>query len=384
MIRIQKMDLYVLRYPIDNPVRTSFGVMHDRPAVLVRVEDGDGAFGWGEVWCNFPTCGAEHRYALCKTVLAPLLLGIDYASPDEAFREITRKTHILALQAREPGPLANATAGVICALWDLEARRAKLPLYQLLARGDDGPAPSGVVPGYASGINSAGAAETVQLHKAFGFNRFKVKIGFDFRDDLRIIEEVFSVLDKNDTLCVDVNQGWTLDEARERIRTLGRYPLGWIEEPIASDHGPVEFAELNAINDIPIACGENIYGLDEFRKYARIHALGVIQPDTCKWGGPGMCLAVARATLDAGLTYCPHFLGAGIGLWTSAHILAAAGGPGLLEVDINHNPLQDMLGSPRPALENGSYRLPDAPGIGVAPDLAAAGDFIRQHETLTN
>ena len=49
----------MLRWPVRVPVRTSFGVMHDRPVVLVRVEDGEGAFGWGEAWCNFPACGAD-------------------------------------------------------------------------------------------------------------------------------------------------------------------------------------------------------------------------------------------------------------------------------------------------------------------------------------
>jgi len=381
MIDIRKMDLFVLRYPIETPVRTSFGIMHDRPAVLVRVEDAEGAFGWGEVWCNFPTCGAEHRYALCKTVVAPLLLESSFESPDQAFAEISRKTHILALQCREPGPLANAIAGVTGALWDLCARKAGQPLYRLLAGGRGNP--TGFIPAYASGINSLGAAENVARQKAAGFNRFKVKIGFEFKNDLKVIEDVLDVMDESDTLCVDVNQGWTLEEARERIVVLGGYPLGWIEEPIASDHGPVEFAELNRLNaTIPIAGGENIYGLDEFRQYTRIHALGVVQPDACKWGGPGMCLAVARATLDAGLIYCPHFLGAGIGLWTSGQILAAAGGPGLLEVDINHNPLQDMLGMPRPALVQSGYQLPDTPGIGVEPDLAAAADYILQRDEV--
>ena len=55
---IARIDVHVLRCPIATPVRTSFGVMPDRPAVLVRVEDTEGAHGWGEVWCNFPSCGA--------------------------------------------------------------------------------------------------------------------------------------------------------------------------------------------------------------------------------------------------------------------------------------------------------------------------------------
>lgn len=379
MIDIRKIDLYVFRYPIDTPVRTSFGVMFDRPAVLVRVKDRDGTYGWGEIWCNFPTCGAEHRYALCKTVVAPHLLDGEYASPAEAFEDITRKTHILSLQSREPGPLANVIAGVTGALWDLEARKAGVPLYRHLGAADDA---TGFIPAYASGINSAGAAETVARQKELGFSRFKVKIGFDFKDDLRVIEDVLGLLGEGDVLCVDVNQGWTMEQARERIAVLGSYPLGWIEEPIASDYGPVEFAELNTINSIPVAGGENIYGLDEFKEYTRIHALGVVQPDACKWGGPGKCLEVARTTLDAGLLYCPHFLGAGIGLWTSGHILAAAGGPGMLEVDINHNPLQTLLGQPRPELNDGRCRLPDTPGIGVEPDLDRAAAHIRQHETL--
>ena len=69
---IARLEAHVLRWPVEVPVRTSFGTMHDRPAVLVRVEDDDGAVGWGEAWCNFPSCGAEHRARLIETVLAPL------------------------------------------------------------------------------------------------------------------------------------------------------------------------------------------------------------------------------------------------------------------------------------------------------------------------
>ena len=54
---LARAEIFVFRAPIATPVRTSFGVMHDRPAVLLRLEDADGAHGWGEAWCNFPACG---------------------------------------------------------------------------------------------------------------------------------------------------------------------------------------------------------------------------------------------------------------------------------------------------------------------------------------
>jgi L-alanine-DL-glutamate epimerase-like enolase superfamily enzyme len=44
---ITKAEIFVFRAPIEEPVRTSFGVMRDRPAVLLRLEDADGAHGWG-------------------------------------------------------------------------------------------------------------------------------------------------------------------------------------------------------------------------------------------------------------------------------------------------------------------------------------------------
>ena len=58
---IARIETFVLRAPVAEPVVTSFFAIPDRVSVLVRVEDGEGAHGWGEVWCNFPSYGAEHR-----------------------------------------------------------------------------------------------------------------------------------------------------------------------------------------------------------------------------------------------------------------------------------------------------------------------------------
>ena len=96
---------------------------------------------------------------------------------------------------------------------------------------------------------------------------------------------------------------------------------------------------------------------------------GVLQPDMAKWGGFSGCLPVARAILGAGLRYCPHFLGGGVGLLASAHLLAAVGGDGLLEVDANPNPLRTRLCGAVGAVREGRVILGDAPGLGVEPDL---------------
>ena len=83
-----------------------------------------------------------------------------------------------------------------------------------------------------------------------------------------------------------------------------------------------------------------------------------------KWGGLSGCLPVARQIIEAGLSYCPHYLGGGIGLIASAHLLSASHGRDMLEVDINHNPLRSPL-TDDALTKARSFCLPDLPGLGV-------------------
>src|SRR3982751_3820230 len=99
---IRNIEAFCYRYPLSTPVVTSFGRMLDRPAVFVRVEDGDGHVGWGEVWANFPAPGAEHRARIVNDVLAPMAVGIAAESPQNVFEQLTQRTAVLALQCGEP------------------------------------------------------------------------------------------------------------------------------------------------------------------------------------------------------------------------------------------------------------------------------------------
>jgi L-alanine-DL-glutamate epimerase-like enolase superfamily enzyme len=105
-LRLAKVGALVFRAPIATPVETSFGKMTNRPAVVVRVEDTDGAVGWGEVWCNFPTVGAEHRARMLETYLTPLLCPEHGPDPMTAFVGLTYRLHVLGLQTGEPGTIA--------------------------------------------------------------------------------------------------------------------------------------------------------------------------------------------------------------------------------------------------------------------------------------
>ena len=231
-LQIRSLRALVWRYPLKTPVVTSFGAMHDRPMVLVRAEDTDGIAGWGEIWCNFPAVGAEHRARLVHGVLAPIVTSRPFRDVADAFDALTTQTSVLALQAGEPGPFAQAIAGVDIALWDLHARRAGQPLWRLLGGG------SPVVSVYASGINPDGAVSFAEARRREGFTAFKLKIGFGHERDVSNVRALRKALGDETPLMVDANQAWTLETALDIVRRLDGLGLRWLEEPLrAARHG---------------------------------------------------------------------------------------------------------------------------------------------------
>ena len=362
---LARIEAHVLRWPVKQPVQTSFGLMHDRPAVLVRVEAGDGAVGWGEIWCNFPTCGAEHRARLLETVMRPLIVNQTFGSADAAFAHMSARTAVLAIQSGEPGPMAQVIAGVDLAIWDMLARRARLPLWQLLGGTSD------EVHVYASGINPDRPQDMVAAKQAEGYRAFKLKIGFGEQRDLDNIQAVRELLPDGTELMLDANQAWNLATARHMVDRLHEFAPAWLEEPLRADRPISEWQQLASGTRIPLAAGENLIGAEAFESMIRGGALGVVQPDLAKWGGVSGCLPVIERIHEAGLRYCPHFLGAGIGQLASAHVLAARGRPGgMLEVDANHNPLRTALSPALGRVRDGVVQLGDRPGLGIDPDIA--------------
>ncbi|WFU18569.1 mandelate racemase/muconate lactonizing enzyme family protein [Bradyrhizobium sp. CB3481] len=367
---IRSVQAFGYRYPLTTPVITSFGRMKDRPAVFVRVEDTDGNIGWGEAWCNFPAPGAEHRVRLVNDVLAPALAGFNAPEPSAAFEHLTQGTSVLALQSGEAGPFAQAIAGIDLAVWDLHARRQNVALWKLLGGA------SRTIKVYASGINPVGSERMAEAALSRGYRALKLKIGFDPAADRANLAALRRLVGEG-LLAADVNQGWAIAQALELAPQLERFGLAWLEEPIRADRPRQEWMQLREAIRIPLAAGENIASHAGFAEVLREPALGVVQPDIAKWGGLSACASIARDILTSRKMFCPHYLGAGIGLLASAHLLAGVGGDGLLEVDCNENLLRDRFCGPLD-IRDGMITLGDEAGLGITPDLAS----IEQYRTI--
>ena len=369
--RIEKVECWALRAPIAEPVANAFGAMTNRPAVFLRIVASDGAWGWGEVFSNFPQVGAEHRARLVDSIFAPLLMGVNADEPATVRALLDRRTRQMAIQCGEPGPFAQIIGAVDQALWDMAARRAGVPLWRHL-----GGQPRIRV--YASGIGPDRVARISLAKRAEGYRAFKVKVGFGAERDVANLAALRDALGGEATIMCDANQAWLPVEAPARIAALAPYRPHWIEEPIGADEPHAAWRALAAGSPVPLAAGENLRGRQAFTGAIDAGYLAFVQPDVGKWGGVSGGLDIARHAVSHNVGYCPHWLAGGVGLAASMHALAAAGSErGYAEVDANPNPLREEV-FPF-TVDDGWVTLSDAPGLGVEPDLRRLAPFVVAH-----
>ena len=374
MIDLASITLTLLRAPVTRPMRTAFSLLTERPALLVRLEDREGAIGWGEAYCNFPPGSGEHRMRLLQSIFVPRIEGRRFESPEVLYTHLTATTRVLSLQTGELGPFAQCICGIDIAAWDLVARRADQTLREALG----GPKTS-TVPAYLSGLDPDGPERLAEAGWAQGHRAFKMKLGFGRELDLRNAEAMRKTLGDRVPIAMDVNQVWDEAETLAMAPRLAPFTPAWLEEPLPADTPFPKWQRLARHCPLPLAAGENLRGEAIFDEAIATGAFRVLQPDPVKWGGLTALRRVAARITGAGLRFCPHYLGSGLGLVAAAQLTAAVGGPkSMVEVDENENPLRERLATPFPTFANGYMSLPAGPGLGIEPDLVAARPFIVQ------
>jgi D-galactarolactone cycloisomerase len=191
------------------------------------------------------------------------------------------------------------------------------------------------------------------------------------------MREVRAAVGPGVAIAVDPNQAWDLDESVAMSELLAPYEPEWLEEPLLADADMDQWIELARRSPVPLATGENLRGDKVFDAHIASGAFKVIQPDPVKWGGLSGLRRIGRRVSEAGLRFCPHYLGSGLGLVATGHLAAAVGSQtSLLEIDQNENPLRESLAFPYPTVEEGRIRLPDGPGIGIEPDLGRGSRYL--------
>lgn len=308
----------------------------------------------------------------------------------------------------EKGVVHLAAAAVVNALWDLAARKAKKPLWKLVADLspkelvrtidfryiDDALSPEEALamlernartkalrerdlvangyPAYTTSVGWLGYSDDKIRRLARealrdGWTHFKMKVGADLEDDARRAAILRREIGPENRLMMDANQRWSVHEAVESMRELARFRPWWIEEPTSPDDVLGHATIAKAIRPIGVATGEQCANRVVFKQLLQANAISFCQIDACRLGGVNENLAVMLLATKFGVPVCPH--AGGVGLCEHVNHLAFVDYivvSGSLEnrvaeyVDHLHEHFVDPC-----VIENAAYTAPRAPGYSV-------------------
>lgn len=337
----------------------AIGTMPTRPALLVKLVDRDGCIGWGEVWANFPSRSNIHKAHVIEDVIVPVLLRQSFTDPSEIQALLRDRLTVYFLHVGQLVVFEHILAGLDIALWDLALRKANSTFASHFNLANTW------VPTYASSINHTDLERLIPIHAQLGQRQFKLKVGFQDDGGKALLERAAALCPTDGQLMIDSNQSWSLSEALDTLRALEPFDLKFVEEPIPANSPLTDWEHLARASAIPLAAGENVYGVDSFQ---RLGDAGVtyLQPDVAKWGGISGALQLASC-LPAGASLWPHFMGTAIGQIAALSLTSYIGTGSVCELDVNPNPLRTELCGNALGIHNGCISLKPDSGLVYAP-----------------
>jgi L-fuconate dehydratase len=229
----------------------------------------------------------------------------------------------------EKGVMHMAVSAVVNALWDLRAKRAGLPLWQLLSRlspeeivdlldfryltdvmtreealailrrAADGRADRErqlLATGYPAYTTTPGwlGYDDDKLRRLCkeAYTQIKLKIGADLADDIRRLRIAREVCGPDFRIAVDANQRWDVDTAIGWIRELAPYRPWWVEEPTSPDDVVGHAAIARAVAPIRVATGEHVANRVVFKQLLQLDALAYLQIDAARVAGVNETLGI--------------------------------------------------------------------------------------------
>ena len=348
-------------------------------ALLVRVQAGEYT-GWGECEAaplvSIASLVCPKSHSACKPV-AESVLGQRLDAPDDIARigDLVRANSLDLLQAD------HSLSGIDIALWDLMGKKHQAPVYELL--GDRVAYPK--TP-YASQLFGDTPQQT--LEKAAGVRRMgfrAAKFGWgpfgrgSLEDDVAHVLAAREGLGRDGILLVDAGTVWRddVEAARLRLNVLEECRVLWLEEPFVSG-ALQEYRELAAqAGSVKLAGGEGCHNYYMARQMIDHAGLGYIQIDAGRIGGITIARQVARYACSRGVTYVNHTFTSHLALSASLQPFAGHEHDVICEYPVEAQPLALELTREHLRMDqDGQIRVPEAPGLGMTPDIQAVAKYL--------
>ena len=357
-MKITRVQSFLLHVPVtrNRIADSTHQLTHwGAPGVILYTDSGLTGYGYTGTHAHLPT---DRLIVSCiQDTYAPLLLGENAHAVQHLWDKLSRFPP--AQWVGRAGITQLALSAVDVALWDLKAKAAGVPLWQLLggssakdlaAYNTDG--------GWLNWPLDTLVDDTRRLVEEEGFPGVKIKVGSrPISRDLERVEAVRRAIGPEVTLMVDANGRWNLPEALEFGHRLGGLGIRWFEEPLWYDD-ILGHARLAREIETPIALGEQLYTADHFRDFLREGAVTYVQPDAVRLAGVTEWWQVADLAHAYRLPVVAHI---GDMMQVHLHLSIAHRACGMLE----YIPwLRECFAEPA-TVRDGRFLIPVQPGAGT-------------------
>lgn len=351
MLKINSIELIEINLPLVYFFETSFGRTYERRIILVRVEDADGAEGWGEITCGetpgYSDEWTDSAWVTAEKILAPLVVG----------REVSSAADIWPLMSWVRGH-RMAKAAIETACWDLEAKKLGVPLWRHLG-GVNQTIECGVSIGIQDSVDQL--LDKIRVEVEAGYKRIKIKISptWDHEVIKAVRKEFGDIL-----LMGDANSAYTLADI-DKLRSLDEFNLMMLEQPLGYDD-IVDHAKLQAAVKTPVCLDEPIKSPDDARKAIELKSGKIINLKNGRVGGHTQSKLVEKVCRENNIpVWCGGMLESGIGRAHNIAISTLAGYTMPGDVSASKRYWHEDIISPEVEVSpEGTITAPETPGIG--------------------
>ncbi len=355
MAAIERIELHLVDLEPMVERRDAIQAFVSQETPIVRITDSDGATGTGYSYTI--GTGGHAVFSLLLNTLAPRLIGREAEDIGAIWRDLLFATHATAVGAIT----SLALAAIDTALWDLRCRKAGLPLWRM-AGGSQHSVPLYSTEGGWLQLPVKTLVDDALAMQAQGFAGSKIKIGKPtVAEDRARLEAVRQAVGDAYQILVDANQCFSLSEALRRADMLAELGIGWFEEAIPADDVSAHVA-LSRQSRVPIAVGESLYSISQFKDYLQLGGCSIVQVDVARIGGITPWLKVAHLAEAFNVSVCPHFL-----MELHVSLVCAVPNAPMLE----YIPQLDAITTSRIDIRDGRAYPPMAPGLGIDWDWPA-------------
>tara|TARA_B100001093_G_scaffold328816_1_gene313837 strand:+ start:860 stop:1984 length:1125 start_codon:yes stop_codon:yes gene_type:complete len=363
-MKIDKIEVYNVNIPLNKSFGGGTYNVEKRSSIITKIFTNDGIVS--EVFAGDDRYRGELILKAIKEVLAPDLIGKDPRKIDNIW-ELLFKNHVKNIASENRlilrSTMMRALACIDFALWDIYGKFESKSVLDLLGKKQEKLKVSTIGGYYLDGKGDKEISEEMKMYQELGYKACKFKIGkLEPKEDFKRVLAAKKSINEDFDLMIDVNCGYSLNQAIEFCEMIEDLNIRWLEEPCNWWDDIHFMSKLKKKTKVKIAAGQS--EIDHFgvRRMIEKEAIDVCNLDSFHSGGITEWKRAAKICREKNIEMAHHEEAS-----IARHLLGSEENGTFVEIfaDPNRDPFHEEVWLNKPKIKDGYIDAPSDSGLGI-------------------